>query len=423
MRSTDVEEARLMATVASAGSRAAWLHALRWGTFRRVWSAATVQQFGYWFSSIALQWLTAVATDHDALTLSLLYFVMLLPLLLLSLPAGVLADVRDRRHVLLSTQLAVVVISTTMAVLVFLDRAPVWALMAGGFAIGSAHAVSMPASQALVADTVPAGDLRGAVLLQTIGMNLARILGPALAGVLIVAWSGAGSLLVYGALGVVSLLVLRRPVAEERVKARQSGKGRVRAGWRHAASRPPAATALATVAVTSVFAASYLAQTPVLANLVSDDPRAFPALTSSGGVGALIGVLTVALRRPAAPSVTPAAVLLVLLSGTVMGLGASRVLWLSMLLIGTATALQFGVMTHCNAVIQQVIANTHRGRVMSLYGLCWGGLLPVGGLLLGVAWHFVGPTVALSASGCVSLAFAVYLLTRHRGRPQGPAPV
>jgi MFS family permease len=147
----------------------------------------------------------------------------------------VLADVRDRRHVLLSTQLAVMLISTTMAVLVFLDRAPVWALMAGAFAIGSAHAVSMPASQALVADTVPPGDLRGAVLLQTIGMNLARILGPALAGVLIVAWGGGGSLLVYGALGVVSLVVLRRPVARgadrtSRAKVRE--KGRIRAGWR-----------------------------------------------------------------------------------------------------------------------------------------------------------------------------------------------
>src|SRR5689334_4063632 len=113
MRCTTPEEAHLMATATSNVSRARWLHALRWPTFRRVWSAGVQQQFGYWFSSIALQWLAAVATDHDALTLSLLYFVMLIPLLLLSLPAGVLADVRDRRHVLLYTQLAILLISTT----------------------------------------------------------------------------------------------------------------------------------------------------------------------------------------------------------------------------------------------------------------------------------------------------------------------
>jgi MFS family permease len=282
----------------------------------------------------------------------------------------------------------------------------------------------MPAGQALVADTVPADDLRGAVLLQTIGMNLARILGPALAGVLIVAWGGAGSLLVYGVLGLVSIVVLHRPVAARPGRVVERGeRAGIRSGWRHAGSRPPAGLALATVAVTSVFAASYLAQTPVLADLVSDDPRAFPALTSAGGVGALVGVLTVALRRPGTPTITPAAVRLVLLSVAVAGLGLSRVLWLSMLLIAAAGALQFGVMTHCNAVIQQVIDNSHRGRVMSLYSLCWGGLLPVGGLLLGLGWHVVGPAVALSSSGCVSLAFATYLLVRQRGRSRRPAPL
>jgi hypothetical protein len=187
-------------------------------------------------------------------------------------------------------------------------------------------------------------------------MNLARILGPALAGVLLVAWGGAESLLVYGGLGITSILVLRRPVAQRPRRAAEVRPGlgaRIRSGRRHARDRPPAALALATVAMTSLFAASCLAQMPVLAHLVSDDPRAFPALTSAGGIGALPGVLSIAIRRSAALSVTPAAAMLVLLSGAVIGLGFSRALWLSVLLVGAASGLHFGVMTHCNNVISR----------------------------------------------------------------------
>jgi MFS family permease len=165
-----------------------WLAALRWPTYRRVWTVFGLQQFGYWFSSIAFQWLVARETDSDPLILSLLYFCILLPMLLVSLPAGVLADSHDRRRIVLGAQVAILVISATTAALVLLDRAPVVVLMACGFAVGVAHSLAQPSQQALVATAVPVEDLRSAVVLQSIAMNLARIGGPAIAGVLIRAW-------------------------------------------------------------------------------------------------------------------------------------------------------------------------------------------------------------------------------------------
>lgn len=390
-----------------------WLAALRRPTYRRVWTVFGLQQFGYWFSSIAFQWLVARETDSDPLILSLLYFSILLPMLLVSLPAGVLADTHDRRRIVLVAQVAILVISSTTAALVLLDHAPVPVLMACGFAVGTAHTLQQPATQALVVNAVPVEDLRSAVVLQSIAMNLARIAGPAMAGLLILAWGAVESLIAYGVIGLVALLVvsrIRNLPARPWQPDRQSLVARIGSGLRHTRTHPPAGIALAIVGVTSLFAISYLAQLPAVAKLASDNPATFLLFTSVGGIGSLAGVLTVAARPPATPGVTPPAAMLLALGTVVAALGVNRLLWLQCLLIGVGGALQFGIMTLCNGVIQQVVDDDHRGRVMSLYLVCWGGLLPVGGLLLGTVWHLVGPLAALTVNGCVAMAFALWVL-------------
>jgi MFS family permease len=393
--------------------RAGWLRALRRPTYRRVWTVFGLQQFGYWFSSISFQWLVARETDNDAFTLSLLYFCILLPMLLVSLPAGALADTHDRRRVVLTAQYGIIAVSAVTATLVLLDKAPVAVLMACGFGVGLAHSAAQPATLALVANAVPTEDLPSAVVLQSVAMNLARISGPAIAGVLILAWGAVESLIGYGLIGVVAILVLRSvriPRARPADPSRPRMLAGIASGLRHARTHPPAATALAIVAVASFFAISYLAQLPALAALVSDDPGTFLLLTVIGGVGSLVGVLGVALRPLARPSVTPPAVLLLALGACVVGLAVSRELWLQFALIGAAGGIQFAIMTLCNTVLQQVVDDSHRGRVMSLYTVCWGGLLPIGGLLLGTLWHFLGPTTALGIHGTVVLAFALWVL-------------
>jgi hypothetical protein len=94
----------------------------------------------------------------------------------------------------------------------------------------------------------------------------------------------------------------------------------------------------------------------------------------------------------------------------VLGLAVSTRLWLTVTLVVIGGAMQFGIMTHCNTVVQAVVDDDHRGRVMSIYVLCWGGSLPLGGLLLGTVWHLVGPVIALGASGLVALSIAAYTL-------------
>jgi MFS family permease len=385
------------------------LRALRWQSFRRVWLVAFGIGFGYWFSSITFQWLVARDTNNDPLSLSLLYFFMLLPMLLFALPAGILADVRDRRLVMLSAQIAVVGISLVSAVLVVLDAAPFGALLVCGFASGVAQAYAVPSSQALVANSVPVEDLRSAVVIQSAGMNLTRICGPAIAGAIILYIGVVESVLAYGAVALLTILTmrgLRGMTPNQRARPDERLGSRVGSAVRHVRTHPPASTALVLVAATSLFGLSYVAQLPALAARASPDASLFFQLLTLGAVGSGVGVLLVGLRAGAGPNVTQPALMLVVQGAVVVAMAFATTQWLLIALVMLGGAMQFGIMTSCNTVIQAVVHDSFRGRVMSLYVMSWGGLMPIGGLLLGTLWHLFGPEVALGSSGVVALVVA-----------------
>lgn len=361
----------------------------------------------------------AQSTDNSAIVLGFLYFVTLLPILLFSLPAGVLADRFDRRRIVVACQAGIVAISVTTAALIYFGPPPLAVLLLCGFAVGTAHSIATPSYTSLVANSVPTSDLPSAVPLQAIGMNLARILGPMLAGGIIFFGGTSLSLLVYGLFGLLGLVVIVRvPPLQQRGASSTSGtlRSHVRAGLAHAHSHPPALLALGIVATCSLFAASYLAQLPVLAANSSSATGAFVFLTSAGGVGSLVGVLFVATRSSGKPSVTPAAVMLLVMAVVVALLGYGPPIGWEMALVGMAGGLQFAIMTTCNRVLQQVVSDSHRGRVMSLYAITWGGLLPVGGLWLGLLIGTVGITAAFTINGLIAGSFALWALRPSQQR-------
>lgn len=390
-----------------------WLRAAANPQFRKVWTLSTLPQFGYWFSSIAFQWLVAQETGNAPIMLGFLYFVMLIPILLFSLPAGVLADRVDRRYILGACQFATVLIGLFTAALLWQGAPDLWIVLACGFAIGTAHSVATPASAALVANSVPSRDLSSAIPLQAMGMNLARMLGPALAGAVIFFGGTGESLLLYAATGVIGLMVLRGVPRLQSPKISVPTSSifqQARDGLIHAREHPPAGLALAIVGICSIFGASYLALLPVLAENSSDTANAFMFLTSAGGLGALIGVFLVATRGGGRPSITTPAVMLLALGIVVALLGHGPFLAVEMVLVAMASGLQFGIMTTCNRVIQQVVSDSHRGRVMSLYAITWGGFLPIGGLWLGILIGVTGLTYAFTINGIISIVFALWVL-------------
>lgn len=395
-----------------------WLRAFQHSNFRRAWTVAAAVYFGYWLVAIPLQWMVAEETSNDPFAVSLLFFAVLFPLTILSMPAGVLADRWDRRWVVGLAQVGAVLTSVCAVALVVLGSVTVTQLMIIGVAVGTFHAISNPAATALIGSSVPAVDLPSAAPLQTMAANLGRLIGPALAGVAILVAGNGFSIAIYGFLGLMAVIMLTRlPAQSPKNTDAHPGPATGQEHWGiwmkrgldHARSRPPAMLAILIVAVSTTFGSSYLGMLPVIASYSGQSEGSFVILTSAGGVGSVITVIFIAIRGGSKPHVTSAASMLLVLGFVVAALGSTRLLWVDIFLVAAAGGLQFGVFTVCGRVLQQIVDDQFRGRVMSMYFFAWGGLLPIGALILGVLTSALGVTIALVISGGV--AFILGLLT------------
>ena len=405
------------------GGRTRVARAFRHRTFVVLWSSMLVYRVGFWVGSITFQWLVARTTDTSPLMLGLLSFFNLIPMLLLSPLSGVLADRIDRRHIMVVTQAFVAVVAGFLAVLIATghgDSLP--ALFTFAFVFGIAMAFNAPANQAAVANAVPREDLGSAISLNAIAMNLSRIAGPALAGPMLIAW-GAGP-----TFGLWALMSLAGAVALGRItftpyEPEVNTHGvfrRIADGIDHARDRSPALLALALVGAVSALGTSYVAVIAVIAyDTLGQGDRAFTMLVSFTGIGAIIGALFAG-HRNLTPSLSHVA-WWAAAYGLVQGAFAmSRSLALSLMLIALVGGLNFYVMTSLNTLLQHLIAEAKRGRVMSLFMLAWAGLYPVGSLGLGALGQAVSLPAALLAFALVLSAFSVWVATREPSREMLP---
>lgn len=378
----------------------------RFQPFRLLWTASLLMQVGHWFITITFQWVLPHSTDDDGVLLGLLYFCTFTPFLLFSLPAGALADNRDRRSILLISQSIAVALSAVCLTLSIVDLMPPAVVFLLGFVSGCIIILISPANQALTANVVPPRDLANAISLQSVALNIARISGPMLAGPMLWLTGATGAFAVYAAAGILALVMLHRiRITHTPSPAPSEGIiSRVRAGISHARSRRPTLVVLVAVAFASVFGSGFQAQLPVLgARVSSDGDTAFLVLVAATGMGSLIGVMLVA-RLKRLPDLVAISAGLVGLGAIVIAMGSVTSYGLMVALLIAAGILTFWVMTSANILIQAIVDDAQRGRVMSLYFLCWGGLLPFGGIGLGTLMSLIGSPLAFAAVGTVAVA-------------------
>ncbi|GGM79953.1 MFS transporter [Dactylosporangium sucinum] len=398
--------------------------ALRHPPFRTLWTLVVLGQLGYWFSSIAFQWEVAHHTGNDPLALGALYFCGLAPFLLFSLPAGIVADSWDRRRLIILVQAAASLLALTATLLAALTTMSVLVLMTLSFLSGCVATVLSPASHALIATVVPLEDMVSAVPLQSTGVNLARITGPALVGPILMVGGPVGAFGAYAVLSIGAAALAGRLAASVGPAApvpAETLRQRLTAGINHVRQRRPMLAALAVVSATSLFGSSYMAQLPLIGARVSDNSdTAFLSLVTLGGIGSLLGVLSVA-RRGRNLGVAAAAGQLAAL-GVVVGLiGVTRSFPVLTVLMILGGALGFSIMTSINSILQHVVDDAQRGRVMSLYFVCWGGLLPLGGLGLGSLVRTVGVGWAFACSGCLAVLAGLGIAWHSRRSASRPA--
>lgn len=381
---------------------------LRISRFRALWAASVVSNVGSFLQTVAASWLMLELTGSP-LWVGLMAASSTLPLLFLALPAGALADLFDRRRILIVSQSLMGSAAVSMAVLAFVDAVTPGLLLALGLLLGVGLALNLPAWQALVPDLVPRGLVASAVALNSVSFNVARAVGPALGGV-IVATAGAGPAFAVNAvsyLGIIAVLAgFRR--TNWVVQDTEPVTSAIATGLRFARFTPAFRRLLAIAAAFAITSAVVQSLLPnVTADALSGGALLYGTLLGAMGFGALAGAVTrEAALRVAGRAMVPAAIVGFGVAGAVVG--ASRLPLLTGVAMVVAGVFWVWALATLNATVQLLAPAWVRGRAMSLYTLAFVGLLPVGSIIGGVIGDGIGAasSVLVMSIGAVLVGLA-----------------
>jgi predicted MFS family arabinose efflux permease len=327
--------------------------------------------------------------------------------LLFSIVSGAVADRLPKRRLLIATQTTLACQGLLLALLVTTGHVEYWHVALLGLALGFANVVDQPARQSFLIEMVGRNDVSSAVALNSAGFNLARIIGPAIAGVVIGRLGVAPTFLVNG-LGftgvIVTLLRMKTPDPPPGT-ARASIFEEIAEGVRYAAGTPRLRLAIGLVLVVSLCVFNFSVYVPLLAkNVLGLGAEGFGFLMASLGVGAVGGALTVGARAARFPSVRSMLVAATLALGMLVGLGFTRRIELAVPLLFLTGYWGIMLMASCNTSIQLQAPDALRGRVMSIYTWVSGGVFPIGAFIVGSISEAWGVSTAFLFNGTLGLA-------------------
>ena len=389
--------------------------------FRLLWLGQLVSLTGSWMQSVAQGWLV-LRLGNSAFHLGLVGFCNFAPVLLFALVAGVAADRVSRRRALYWTQGSAMVLAFTLAALTATGTVRVWHVALLAFGAGTAGAFDIPIRQSLLQDLVGREDLPNAIALNSLAFNGARLLGPALGGLLLAA---AGEEVVFLVNGlsylavIVGLALMRARPATPPRKASDSWIAGMREGIAWVRESRKARLFLALVSISSVFGLPYSILLPVFArDVLGVGARGLGFLTGATGLGATVGALYVAGRGTRGRGVLVATAM-ALLGASLVAFALSRAFALSLLLLVLVGAAMIVQMATSNTLLQLLAPEELRGRIVSFYMLAFLGTAPVGSLLAGSLAHALGTPAAVAIGGAVcvvaALGFTFYLPHLRRG--------
>ena len=369
-----------------------------------------VGSIGGWMQATAQGWLVLGLTNSPE-ALGIVSALQALPILLLSVGAGVIADRVDRRRLLASTQLFAAGVALALAVLATTGGIAFWHVAVLSLLAGTATAIQTPAYQAIVSTLVRREAIGSAVALNSAQFNLSRILGPALAGAVIAA---GGLQLAFWANALALVIVagvfwrLKTAPVPDLDRAQASMWANLLDGIRFVRSRRTIAVLVLLAGVPAMFLLNYLVLLPVFARDVLQIGAPGLGLLSGGiGIGALAGALGLAAFRPSGGSGRSLLAALVVGSCAEIVFAASRSVPLSVVALAILGACQVLYYATTNTLLQVLVPGRLRGRVMSLYILTSWGLIPIGNVLAGAVAERSTPTIALVGGGIVTLVAAI----------------
>ena len=269
----------------------------------------------------------------------------------------------------------------------------------------------------------PREDLPSAISLNSTGANLSRVVGPTIAAPLLSIWNEGAAFVVYAATSVIVFFLLRRARLND--YEREVGISKfsewLRSGWVHARERPPAMRALSILAMSSMFAGAYLAVLPIVAAKVFDKgPAGFSLLAAMAGIGSVGGAFLTGLRVNV-PTLRSLGLQTAAFGVSLTVFAAAPTWTWALILVIPVGTLYFWAMTSINTLLQFLADDARRGRMMSLFQVGWAGLIPFGGLWLGVVAAAQGARLALVIAGAVTASYALLAITIPVARSRQPA--
>lgn len=384
------------------------LRALRHRNYQLFFSGQFVSLTGTWMQAAAQSWLVYRLTGSARL-LGFIAFSSQIPVLLLSLIGGSTADRYSRRGIVIGTQIAAMILAFVLAALTLTGYVQVWHVFGLAGLLGVVNAFDIPTRQAFVMDMVGREDLINAIALNSLMINGARMVGPAVAGVLVASIGEGWCFLANGVsfVAVIAGLLLMTGIAQTYAPHAGSTLGSIIEGFRYIRRTRPVRALLLLVGLVSLLGVPYAVLMPIFAGeILHGGSRGYGILMGASGFGALIGALVLAAKKNVqglghwmAFAATGFGASLILFS-------CSRSFWLSAALLLPAGFCMMIGLASANTLIQSLVPDHLRGRVMAVYSMMFLGMVPFGSLLAGaLADHLGAPvTVAIGGTACITAA-------------------
>jgi MFS family permease len=389
--------------------------AFRYRDFRLLWFGACTSSIGTWMQKLAQAWLVLQLSNSPFL-LGLDAFLGELPIVLFALVGGVVADRRDRRRLLLASQVVQMSCAFVLAVLAGLGVVRVWHILCLSFAAGLGQAFGGPAYQALLPSLVKVEDLSNAIAMNSIQFNLARVIGPVLGGL---ALTGFGPSLCFALNGASFLAVIVALLSLHVVfipsSTGQSVIDSMKQGLQFVQRHPVMPSLVGLAFATTMLGVPLIVFLPVFAkNVFGRGASAYTLLLAVYGAGAIAGALIVAALGNTHAKGRSALLFLAGLGLATCAFATSRLLPASCVFLFLAGACLVGVLSLVSSLVQEITGDAMRGRVMSVYGVAFRGGMPVGSLVTGTLAPHIGAPVALAMNGALLFALGVYLFVVQR---------
>lgn len=402
---------------------------LRVRNYRLYFFGQIVSLTGTWMQSVAQAWLVLQITG-SGVALGTTAALQFAPILVAGPWGGVIADRVDKRRLVIWTQAAAATLALTLGMLTLFDVVRLWTVFVLAFCLGIVNLVDMPTRQSFVFEMVGAEDLANAVSLNSVVVNGARVVGPAVAGLLIAYVGIAPCFLINAAsyIAVIIGLLAMDPTNLRRAGRLARGPGQLRAGLRYAWSKPELRYPLLMMAVVGTLAYNFSVVLPLLVReTFKAGAKGYGVLFSVMGVGAVVGGLAIAARSRATRRLLGGASVAL---GLAIGLAAIApnltLVAAAMLPVGAASS---AFIATSNALLQLGASSEMRGRVMALFSVVFLGTTPIGSPLVGWIAERFGPRSALGVAavatvitGVAGLASARKQARQRSRRSSGPAP-